>query len=130
MRGALCDLVASARPSLLQQGNDPVAQEITIVRVVPIGVVLDPVDPGIPQIILQGPGVEAQQGTSQRSLAEVADPWHPGEAIDAAATHQVQQNGFRLVVRMVGRKQQISGCQKAHGNVVPQTAGLRFQSRP
>ncbi len=109
MPGAACKTRSDTRIKIIKKRQHGMAQTIARDRLVEITFILDPSQP----ILLRPFQDFATRNIEQRSqqqcaTGEPARLWHRRQPLHPAATQQVQQQRFRLIVAMLGQQQRIA----------------------
>jgi hypothetical protein len=104
------------------------AQVIARVLVVLIGGIFDP-----PQLVLGGVGLQLGPGNIEKWPHQMPSPqraltWHAGQPSHTGATQQAKQQGFRLIVAVLGGQQQFIGLNGFNESGIPRIPGRPLEA--
>lgn len=128
--GALRQRGGGVRPAFAQQREHPIAQKIAIVAIFRIVGVLDPAQPVAAGVCQQRRAREFQQGSPELAAVERAPRPHRRQAIGSRAAQCAQQEGFRLIVQVVGKHEKFPLAQRGGEGGVPRRARRAFEAEP
>ena len=117
-------VAAIARPAPLDQRQDLVAAEVAVEAGVAVGIVIDPPQPAGLGVVSQLPPGNAEQGPDQRSFAQLSPLWDSAQTPGPRPPQQPQQDGFHLVVEMMGEQQAFARLQFAGESPVAGGSGM------
>ena len=102
----------SVRPALAKQRQHTVAQEVAVMAVVRIAGILDPAQAMLPGVGVQGGAGGVQQRAPQVASVEGSPLLHRTKSIRAGTSQGAEQEGFRLIVEMVGEREDGGSVQR------------------
>src|SRR5690606_4767743 len=102
---------------------DFVAQVVAVEVGGLVALVFDPAQLVLASVVFKGTAGTVEQGSQQPALTEPTAGGHGGEAPGAGAAQGAQQEGFALVVQVVGHQQAMAGGQVALEGGVAELAG-------
>ncbi|MNN07301.1 hypothetical protein D3C81_1201250 [compost metagenome] len=116
------------RPALDQHGQDLMPK--VIARVLPILVrgIFDPAQAMRTGISLQLSPRDIKHWPQQMPLAQRALTRHPGQSAHARSAQQAKQQGFRLIVAVLGSQQHFVGLNGFSEGVIPRIPSCTFKA--
>ena len=109
IRSAAYDGLTGARESLVQFRQDAAAQEIALEAGIVVGLILNPFQSGATGMCLDVTARHIEQGTQQRRTGplDTATGRHARQTTRSGTAQQMQQQGFGLIVSMMGKHNEI-----------------------